>query len=293
MRRLTLSALVLLAALCVPCAARPADDAAVEVPFTLEKGYIIVPAKVQGDKPVEVALATGLEHSVIDASLLEKYKLQAFYTGIGIITGSSTDRTVSYTNVPDVSVGSLKASISMRFGGQAAAVSQRVGREIFGVLGADFFKGRVVQFDFEKRVVRLLPRPSEAPKPAAGRAVLRFRYNADVMTLPIVEDVTFNGKKVKTLLDTGALAVVWMKPSAAKQAGVDALAGKDAAGPAKIGSLRLGELEFNDVPASPMPKLPDPDIGSYDFAAVAGVGLLQNFLATFDFQNKVVVLERH
>jgi len=294
MRMLTLSAFMLLIPLCGPCVAKPADNAISEVPFTLEKGHIIVPAKIQGNKPVEVVLSTGTEHSLINAMLLEKYKLQAYYTGVGIITGHN-DRTVTFASVPDVSVGAVKvSSLSMLFGAQALAnVGERVGREIFAVLGADFFKGRVVQFDFRKKVVRFLPQSPDASKDGnAGRAVMPFRYSAEVLTMPVVEDVTFNGKKVKTLFDTGALTVVSLTPSAAKQVGLEALVRKGGQGAANVGTLRLGEMEFNDVPAALLPKSSNPDQDSHGVGAVAGVVFLQNFVATFDFHDKLVILER-
>lgn len=295
MRRLTLSAFMLLVALCAPCVASATDDAVTEVPFTLEKGHVIVKATIKDGKPVEVVLSTGSEHSYVNPMLLEKYKLQALYTGVGIITGSSTDRTVTFTNVPDVRVGGTKASsMSMLFGTQSVtAINERVGREIFAILGADFFKGRVVQFDFQKKVVRFLPRLPDALKAGGpGRAVMRFRYNADVLALPVVEDVTFNGKKVKTLFDTGALTVVSLTASGAKQAGLEALAGKDASGGANVGSVRLGDIEFNDVPARPTSKLVDLNGDSFGAEAVVGVGFLQNVVSTFDFPGKLVIIER-
>jgi hypothetical protein len=294
MRGFTLSAFMLLAALCAPCAAAAADDAVTEAPFTLEKGHVIVKATIKGDAPVEVVLSTGSERSLFNPLLLEKYKLPAYYTGVGIVTGHN-DRTVSFTNVPDVRVGGAKAtSLSMLFGAQTlASISERVGREIFGVLGADFFKGRVVQFDFQKKVVRFLPRlPDEAKAGGPGRAVMRFRYDADVSALPVVEDVTFNGKKVRTLFDTGALTVVSLTASGAKQAGLEALAGQDATGRAQVGSLRLGDIEFKDVPAMLMPKPVNLNGDSLGVEAVAGVGLLQNVVSTFDFSGKLVILER-
>lgn len=201
MRRIILSAFTLLFALCLPCAAKPDDKAVVEVPFTLEKGHVIVKATIKDDKPVEVVLSTGSEHSLFNALLTEKYKLQLYYTGVGLVTGHN-DRTVTYANVPDVRVGNAKASLSMLYGAQTvSSISERVGREIFGVLGADFFKGRVVQFDFQKKVVRFLPRlPDEAKAGGPNRSVMHFRYNADVLTLPIVEDVTFKVLREKMTL---------------------------------------------------------------------------------------------
>jgi Aspartyl protease len=294
MRIVAPATLLLLTLLCVPNAAKAADNVTVEVPFTLEKGHVIVPAKIQGDKPVEVVLSTGTEHSLVNAALLQKYKLQLYYTGVGVITGHN-DQTVTFANVTDISVGGVEASsLSMLLGGQTLAnVGQRVGREIFAVLGADFFKGRVVQFDFRKKIVRFLPQSPDVSKGGdAGRAVMRFRYNAEVLTMPIVEDVTYNGKKVRTLLDTGALTVVALTPSAAKQVGLDGLAGNGAPSVAKVGSLRLGEMEFNDVPVSPLPKSSNPFEDMHGAGAVAGIALLQNFVVTFDYRDKVVVLER-
>lgn len=295
MRRITLSAFTLLFALCLPCAARPDDKATVEVPFTLEKGHVIVHAKIQNDKSVEVVLSTGTEHSMFNALLIDKYKLQLYYTGVGVITGGPTDRTVTFTTVPDVRVGDSKpSSLNMLYGEKTvSSIGERVGREIFGILGADYFKGRIVQFDFQKKVVRFLPRlPDEAKADGPNRAVMHFRYNADVLTLPIVEDVTFNGKKVRTLFDTGALTVIAMTASGAKQAGLNARTEKDAPNGERVGSLRFGGIEFNDVPARLMPKIMNLNGDSIGAEAVAGVGLLQNVVATFDFSDKLVILER-
>src|SRR6266550_2678998 len=169
-----------------------------EIPFTLEKGHIIVSAKIRGNTPVEVVLATGAEHSLINAGILEKYKLQASYTGEGIITGSSLDRVVYFVTVPDIRVGDVKiTSLYMRFGAQAASqISERIGREGFAILGADFFKGRVVQFDFRKKTIRFLNHaPEYVAQANANFASLRMRPSSEAMRLPITEEVAVNGKK--------------------------------------------------------------------------------------------------
>lgn len=299
MCRLTLAALALLAALLSPGAARAAaDDVISEVPFTFEKGHVIVQVKIQGDKTVEVALATGLERSAINPSMPEKYKLQSAYTGEGVITGSSLDKIYVFAIVSDVRLGDVKLTgMSLRLGSPApSSVSARLGREIFAVFGADFFKGRVVQFDFEKRVVRFLRRAPADPSKGGGgvsadRAVLRMGYKEPVM-MPIVEDVTFDGKKVKTLFDTGALTVVSLTPSAAKQLGLTTPREKGEPVTAKVGSLRIGGIEFSDVPAAVHAKGSRLDRDAEGYGAVAGIALLQNFVVTFDFRDNNIILER-
>lgn len=300
MKNILAAALALLALMVPRGAAQSpaAGDLISEVPFKFEKGHVLVQAKVKGDRPVEVALATGAEYSVLNFGLLDKYNLQAYYTGVGVITGSSLDRTVTYAMVSDLQIGDVKASsLNMRLESQAAArVGERVGREIFGILGADFFKGRVVQFDFEKNVVRFLRKAPAAPPSTAGgmpaRAVLRMNFKEPV-TVPVAENVTFDGKKVKTLFDTGAVAVVALTPSAAKQLGLQPPAEK--AGPlaGKVGSVRLGDIEFTDVPVVLHAKGSALDRAADGYGAVAGIALLQNLLVTFDFKERSITLERH
>src|SRR6185436_3699488 len=150
------------------------------------------------------------EHSLVNTALLEKYKLRASYTGEGIITGSHLDRVIYFVTVSDVRVGDVRVnSLYMRYGGEAAsAIGQRVGREIFAILGADFFKGRIVQFDFRKKVLRFMAHAPAATPQTGGPsklAALTMRPSSEPVRLPVTDDVLFNGKRIKTLFDTSAL----------------------------------------------------------------------------------------
>ncbi|HEV2801733.1 MAG TPA: hypothetical protein VGW12_14760 [Pyrinomonadaceae bacterium] len=259
-----------------------------EVPFSFEKGYVIVRASIKDEKEVEVVLATGSEHSVVDSGLLNKYKLPSFYSGEGPVMGNSQDRIYFYSPVTGIRVGDIKGlSLSMRLGSLADA-SGRVGREIFGILGADFFRGRVVQFDFKKKVVRFLP----GSYPGTAKSItLPMSYYKERVTLPIVENVTFDGKKIKTLLDTGNLTVLSLSPAAAKQLGLSSLPEKSEPRADKISSLRFLDYEIAGVPALVYAKGTGFDRDIKEYGAVAGIALLQNFTSTFDFRTKVVVIE--
>jgi len=53
--------------LATQCIARSTNERdVVEVPFSILKGLVIVDAKIKGNVPVKVALATGIEHSITD-----------------------------------------------------------------------------------------------------------------------------------------------------------------------------------------------------------------------------------
>lgn len=302
MQRLPLAMMLLAVFLCTPGVAGAAvDDATSEVRFSIEKGHVIVQAKIKNETPVEVILSTGAAHSTVDMGLLEKYKLQSGYAGEPPVTGHN-DRIYFFSIVPDVRVGGAKStSLSMRFV-SLSEVSKAVGREIFGILGADFFKGRVVEFDFKKKVVRFLNQSAadalKDKKPGTdtnGPIVLRMIENDDPyknVTVPVVEDVSFDGKKVKVLLDTGAVMIVGLSSSAAKKLGFIVPPQKGAPRTDKVGSLRLAAYEIKDVPILISAKGSELERELSEYGVVVGIAVLQNFVITFDFRRKVVILER-
>jgi hypothetical protein len=302
MQRLPLAMILLAVFLCVPGVAGAAvEDATSEVPFSIEKGHVIVQAKIKNETPVEVILSTGAEHSTVDTGLIDKYKLQSGYAGEPPVTGKN-DRVYFFSIVPDVHIGGAKAaSLTMRLV-SLSDVSKAVGREIFGVLGADFFKGRVVLFDFKNKVVRFLNQSSadalKDKKVGANSnepAVLRMIENDDPyknVTVPVVEGFTFDGKQVRVLLDTGALMVIGLSSSAAKKLGFTVPAEKGAARADKVGSLRVAAYEFADVPILISAKGTELERELSEHGVVVGIAVLKNFVITFDFRSKVVILER-
>lgn len=300
MQRLQLAMMLFAAFLCTPCVAKAAvDDATSEVPFSFEKGHVIVHAKIRNETPVDVILSTGAEHSTVDMGLLEKYKLQSGYAGEPPVTGHN-DRIYFFSIVPDVRVGGAKATnLSMRLV-SLSEVSKAVGREVFGVLGADFFKGHTVQFDFKKRVVQFLSQSAaDALKDKKGTDtkgpfVLRMVESDDPyknVTVPVVDGVTFDGKKVRVLLDTGSIMVVGLSSSAAKKLGFTVPPEKGAPRTDKIGSLHLAAYEVTDVPILISAKGTQLERDLSEHGVVVGIAVLQNFVTTFDFRRKVVILE--
>lgn len=284
------------------CAARTTISGDVDgIPFSFEKGFVIVSAKIKGKLPVDVVLSTGAEHSSADASLLEKYKLRNYYDGVPPITGGN-DRVFMYSVVPDVSVGGTKVtSINMR-SGSTSVLSKSLGREIFGILGADFFRGLVAQFDFKKKVVRFLDESLAGvmnDKKGNGddhrRITLPMVESSDFLKrdqrMPFVENVSLNGKKVNVLLDTGMVTVMALSSSTGKKLNLAIPPEKGAPRTDKIDSVRLGDHEIKNVPAMLYAKNTDVDQMLSDYGVVFGSVFLHNFVVTFDFRKNVVLLE--
>jgi hypothetical protein len=186
--------------------------------------------------------------------------------------------------------------------GSTVQLTKTTGREIFGILGADFLKGRVVQVDFKNRVLRFIDHsPAELPrdKNESGvptrRIILPMEESDDPLKLnlpsPVVVSATFNGKTARTLLNTGMVTVIALSSSAAKRLGFTVLTEKSLPGSYRIASLRLGTYELKDVPVVVAAKGTTIDQTLEQYGAAAGSLFLQNFIVTFDFRRKVVILE--
>lgn len=298
MQKFTLTLLFLFVLFCVQCAAHTNIDDTSEIPFTFEKGYVIVQAQIKRQMPVEMVLATGAEYSTFDGSIINKYKLSLNFTFDNPKACNNPDCTYIFSNVTDISLGDLKlVSLSMRLG-SLESIKKRIGREVFGVLGADFFKGRVVQFDFVKKIVRFLPqspnnsvKDNQTGKTANGRVVILMGFYREDITLPIVENVVFDGKKIRTVFDTGTAMVVALSPAATKQLGRTSPPEKSVARVDKISVLRFDDYELTDVPVALYAKGMGFDRDVKEFGAIAGTGLLQNFVVTFNFRSKIIILK--
>ena len=300
-RRIIWLSLVLLASQSI--AASQSKPVVVETPFSLQKGFVTVEAKIKENVTVMVILATGTEYSLTDPFLLKKYDLSAGYAPDGPVTGRN-DKTYGFAIVNSVSVGDSKVkSLHMRFG-SLSEVSKSVGQEIFAILGADFFRDQVVQFDFKNKVVRFFDKaPAELTDTknpnfnATKTTVLRMapksenRYQVRFL-VPVIEDVQINGQKADLLIDTGVATVVALSAGTAKKVG---LAPATEGGPPREEkvTLRFDANELADVPVSIYAKGSGGDKKLSDHGAVAGSIFLQPFVATFDYKKSVVVLEKN
>ncbi len=273
------------------------EPAVSDVPFSLQKGLVIVEAKIKKDVSVQVLLATGTEYSMIDPALLQKYELKASYAADGPVTGRN-DTTYTFSAVSSVRVGDSKSrDLNMRFGSMAA-VSRMVGQEIFGTLGADFFEGQTVQFDFKNRVIRFLDKiPTDLidSKNPGGATVLRMAPKPSnpfqpTFLVPLVRDVQVNGQKTNLLINTGIATSVAFSSATAKK--VNLPIAIDSGGREEKITLRFESLEMTDVPAWVYAKGTSADQSLSKYGAVAGSLFLQQFVATFDYRKGVVVLER-
>ena len=274
-----------------------------DIPFFFEHGLVIVEAKIKDDVPVYVVLATGAEYSVLDVALIKTYDLPVGFAPDAPVTGRN-DSTYSFAKVSKVRLSDGKPKdLAMRLGSMGQ-FSQAAGREIFAALGADFFEGQTVQFDFKNKVLRFLEKPAAdalkdktAGSGAANKILLQMaekESNPFVKTfrLPLVNDVMFDGQKTKLLLDTGRATHLAFSSSVTRKVGLMPPVENGPPREDRIKSLRLGDSELTDLPVVLFAKGTPPEKSISKYGVIAGSIFLQNFVATFDFRGGLIVLER-
>jgi len=234
-----MDSLILLAA-CWRLSAEPASLA--EIPFEHRGGLIWVRVLVaQSAEPLNFLLDSGAGVSVVNLRTAK---------ALGVKLG----RRVDVRGVGSSAEGFWPQRLKATAGGVAlpkdflavdlAELSRACDCGVDGLLGADFFKDRVVQIDFSARRIRLLPSSD-----VLGEAsVVKLRVNRGALLASVGVD---NGKPQWLRVDTGcASALQWVvngRKTAARNGGVS-VGLTELSILAMTTKVKLGFMTFDSVP---------------------------------------------
>jgi Aspartyl protease len=193
--------LVLIAELLLPLSARP--DTLNEIPFQYRDGLIWLKVEFAGKKgPLNFLLDSGAGASVLDL-------VRARALGLGIGSPETVQGVNGYAQAYRVNdfqaicggVTMPKSLLAM----DLQTLSDCCHQPIDGILGVDFFRGRIVQIDFNERKVRLL---KDCDIHLANCEVLPIKVCNDAFCIPI----RVAGNRVQwARLDTGCdSALEWV-----------------------------------------------------------------------------------
>ena len=275
----------------------------VEVPFEFVHNQIVVQVKIGGKGPFRMLLDTNTDPSAIDAATANELGLQVGSKGYTASGGGTEQNTIHATRLQNVEVGGVVVKEVAAATIDLTKLSQKMGTTIQGVLGYTFLKDRIVQIDYPNSKLRFY---AESPYPAIQNAP--NAVNAAAFTLRredgevIIDPVYVNDQRMKATLDTGSSGTFSMTPEAVAALGLKPQAG-DAGSLTSAGyngeyqsqsgilkSVRLGRLAVESVPAQLW--LPGTGFDKRKFQISIGNGFFQDFMVTFDFKNKLVVLEK-
>lgn len=171
-----------------------------EIPFEFVDGYILLHARVNA-QPVTLILDSGASASVLSIEAAHRLHLALGHGQPvdGVDAGAMAFEMETATpTVEGYPLGECAMAIDLRNAAELCS------EHVDGLIGADFFKGRVTQIDYAGRRLRLLGKA-----PAEGES-LPLRARNGVFCLP----VSVNGSKPRwTRLDTGCNdALHWVVP---------------------------------------------------------------------------------
>ena len=253
-----------------------------EFPFQSSEGLLWIEVNFpQSEKPLHFLLDTGAGVSVINLSTAKR---------IGLKLGKE----VRVRGVETTLTGYWQQGMSAKVGGielpheylaiDLERLSSSCERRVDGLVGADFFRQRVVQIDFDARRIRLL----KQEKPGKTEKALPLQLTSGGICLP----VGVNGHKRQWVrLDTGcASALQWVSSEAKPEQCVRqmAIGLSEISIPQTKTTVQIGDQDFENVPTG----LHETAIFPGE-AGLLGNGLLSRFSSvTIDAKASRLVLRR-
>ena len=195
LRAITTLAIVLLKA-------QAAQDVPTEIPFQFSEGLLWVKVSIpQSPEHLHFLLDSGAGASVISRSTAERLGLKFGSE----VTVRGVEKTLTGRRLKGISANAGDVPLPADYlAVDLSMLSSSCERPVDGLLGADFFRGRAVQLDFQEQKLRFLKLEQI---PAAGE-ILPLELRPCGMRVPI----TVNGHKRQWVrLDTGcASALQWV-----------------------------------------------------------------------------------
>ena len=302
LRRFVIAHLLIALGNCVALSQSSNKQPIAEIPFAFDHTSVVIQVRLNGKGPFNMVLDTGSDVATIDLATAKNLGLNLKSTARQVTGGGSEKSQVFLTQIPQVEIGDLASKNIVAVAVDLSKSSQVLGKPLHGALGYGVLQNRIVQFDYPKRIIRFYstsPYPKVDPT-SNNRVVLSFRLGDDS---PIIDDVYVNGKKIRAVIDTGGGGTYFaLMPEAISALGLEqamsqaepdsrgaGLNGVITSRKGKIKTLKVGSINIDSPTIIFYPKGVGKDNRKYS-GAIGNV-FLQDFVVTFDYPNKTVVLE--
>lgn len=252
-----------------------------EFPFEYREGLLWIKVVIpQSEKPLNFLVDTGAGVSVINLDTTKRIGLklgqQVTVRGVDtMLTGYWQQHMIA--KIGDTKLPSEYLAVDLE------KLSSSCERPVDGLVGADFFRERVVQIDFDAKKIRLV----KSPKGGQSGETLPLQLRSCGMRVPI----SVNGHDRQWVrLDTGcATALQWVTSDVPDQCTHQMAIGlAEISIPQTKTSVGIGGNQFSDVPTGLHEKAIFPGE-----AGLLGNGLLSRFsTVTIDAKAGRVILEK-
>jgi hypothetical protein len=273
------------------------SQAAHEFTFDFATKQPIVPVKVNGGPAVPFVVDTGASINVIDPEITRHVDTSTGRQSL-LRGGGQTAVDVRFVD------GLTLATGGVAWTHQRAAIAT-LGypdkKHYAGLLGAPILMRYTVQFAFDSRTMRLFD-PS-AYTPPAGAVLIPFELQENLPIVRATIDAGSGPVEARLMVDTGASQFVDLnRPFVDAHRLLEAMPdAKSSDRPAGLGgsapflygtgkTVRLGRLVF-DRPRIGLSRAQSGSSSRSDRDGIIGNDLLRQFVATFDYRRRTLVLE--
>ncbi|KGK01648.1 aspartyl protease family protein [Thalassotalea sp. ND16A] len=266
------------------------------VPFELVNNHITINIKVAG-QPVKAILDSGANINLINQQFVDQFGEDFTRTGKVTTTGVNGKRDLPlYSRIP---IEMFNASFTID-----KVASGYLG-DITFLFGSSFFKNFIVQIDYPKSMIQLLPKKAIDLRKFAN-VDMRKERGSD---LPAIQ-VLANGKKIWLTFDTGNNSGIFLKRSVAisnnfigdkkvEQTAVQGINKKSSTESFFIDTLKIGPYELENIPVTIPAEGVAVNIGrtknstptgssikqGVKTKGIIGYDVLRHFLVTIDYTN--------
>lgn len=270
---------------------RPGSAGPEIIPFSLERGRIMVQASINGSEPIDLLLDTGADATLLAPSAIDRgveVQVSGVQQNFGL--GGMVEVATSAKNTIEVA--------GLRWEHEPLLLHDRATTAGDGVLGLHVFDGKVVEFDYDRSVLVI---HDELPPTLEGFVRVELGKAGSLPTIPVTFDTGGATVVGSVIIDTGATAALFARRDFAEPLGLYGAMRKIGTGVQTgigRGSLEsdlvllprmsIGGIDMKDVPIYLETASHETTPGE---GAVLGMDVLCRFTMVFDTVKNVAYLK--
>lgn len=279
--RVAIFAIVVLAS-CAPAGGERGKSLVASYKFADKNGLVILSARIGDSAPLLFLLDTGASPCVLDSATAARRGITA-----GVATqrrgGAGTFASGRALQPVRLTIGADILACSETIVTDLSGLTEVTGAKLAGIIGGDFFRGRVVALDYDRDVAAVYDRNAYRYRMSGKRVPIRIEKNRPFLTAALSVPGGPQNRLRELMIDTGSLDHI---DDASLKEGTNALKATAAQGlgtgfTAQGGTFSrvvIGSHEFSDVP------------GYVPSVAIVGTGILARFNPIFDYDGGWMIL---
>ena len=261
------------------------------IPFSLDRGRIMVQARINGSEPVDLLVDTGANATLVAPSAIDRgvaVKVSGTAHNFGL--GGAVEMATSAGNTIEVA--------GLRWQHEPLLLHDRASNAGDGVMGIHMFEGKVVEFDYDRSVLVI---HDSMPESLDGFVRVELGKAGALPTIPVTFHTGVATVTGSVIIDTGATAALFARRDFAEPLGLYGAMQKIGKGrQTGIGrgslesdlvllpAMTIGGIDMKDVPIYLETANHETTAGE---GAVLGMDVLSRFTMVLDMTNNVAYLK--